>query len=537
MVPQQKRLTFEPGEEASLISLTAATAVVDETLRRAKRAGTMAYPANGSVHGYQKVSAGWKCMWTHGLSQCTLLLLPRGQRIRSIELLAIAWAEEQSQQRGLSLRYACTNPAGVDRDNMLVRLLPIGIGSSQFSAQNTTPDVAYYAWIHRGAVRRGGLGADARGFWVDRFSFFAFFNRVTTWRWVDRNGQRSATPTGIVTNIEVRMFAQNLSNASSVPVQLHLGSQQPWEKNWQPFRQSSFRHQARVYLSYRTQPAHIVLSCDLETGNCTTAYTVESPQAWALLGDRTVETGGFARLSTPAILVHGVNVAVGHYRVHFGVYIHFFFSFEPNPPFAILRTSKPFRILRNKHNSSERWTWRPHPIQYVGGLYLHEGRVVLTFGSSDLYSAETSISVKEMFGLLEEHNAQQPFCQAELTSIGRCDDVPCDGSGPLVALCPKMCDRYDYSCDSIADWTKLVGGKVAQISTEAARKFAQKRQEPSYRQNRTLWLSSMVELASASLHGATSTPARVPQLMTQRQMPSQRLPRAPISFSGFPIER
>ena len=87
-----------------------------------------------------------------------------------------------------------------------------------------------------------------------------------------------------------------------------------------------------------------------------------------------------------------------------------------------------------------------------------------------------------------------------------------------------MCDHYDYSCDSIADWTELVRSKVAQISTEAARKFALKRQEPSYRQNRTLWLSSMVELASASLHGAraTSTPARGPQLVTQAKMPTQR---------------
>ena len=311
-----------------------------------------------------------------------------------------------------------------------MRLLPIGIGSSRFSAQNVTPDVAYYAWVHRGAVRRGGLGADAR-VWVDRFSFFAFFNRVTKWHWVDRNRQRSTTPTGMVANDEVRMFAQNLSNASSVPVQLRVGSQQVWEKNWQPFRPYSFRHQGRAYLSYRTQPAHIVLSCDLETGDCTTAYTAESPHAWALLRDRTVESGGLARLSTPAILVHGVHVAVGHLRVHDSVYIHFFFSFEPNPPFAILRTSKPFRILRNRPSGSEPWTWLPQATQYVGGLYVHEGRVVLTFGVSDVLSAETSISVKEMFGLLEEHSTERPFCQAELTSVGRCDDAPCDNPGPL----------------------------------------------------------------------------------------------------------
>jgi len=255
-------VSLEPAEALALATFANATEATDRAMRTGTRTGVAAYSPGGCLHGYDEVAAGWKCAWGYGISECSMLFLPRGQGLGQRTNAAVEWAERTVRERdGHIVRYDATNPAGVDRDNLLIRLMPARQGQHSVPPQLVTPELSFWSWIHRGAVRRLGVGSDARGFWVDRYSFFAMYNRA--------RGRK--TDSGFAVN-HVRMVVQNLSNATAMPVELFLHGLEPqrWEKNWSPFL-----HHGKVYFSYRPQPAHIVLSCNLESGNCTKAYEPE----------------------------------------------------------------------------------------------------------------------------------------------------------------------------------------------------------------------------------------------------------------------
>ena len=169
----------------------------------------------------------------------------------------------------------------------------------------------------------------------------------------------------------------------------------------------------------------------------------------------------------------------------------------------MVKASKPFRMLSGLPNGTDESS-KMGPIQYVAGAHVHDGRVVLTYGVVDTQSAETSISVDEMFELLDGPSSY-PFCAAALIAGGtRCDERACQSAGLVLGVCPVMCNHYPRGCDSVAEWTQTLTRQVTTITASsmnswAVPAFTKQSQLPRYRDDRALWLRSMVDEAKAAI--------------------------------------
>jgi predicted GH43/DUF377 family glycosyl hydrolase len=103
------------------------------------------------------------------------------------------------------------------------------------------------------------------------------------------------------------------------------------EKNWQ-----FFSYQDRLMFVYSIKP-HVVVEIDDTTGLALGSWITNGIQGWA-----------FGTLSggTPPVLMHGEYVSVFHsaepHRLRTRRYNASVYMFEAEPPFAILRCSKPF---------------------------------------------------------------------------------------------------------------------------------------------------------------------------------------------------
>ena len=236
----------------------------------------------------------------------------------------------------------------------------------------------------------------------------------------------------------------------------------------------------------------------MNTGACVQVSAATSPHVWngLMLGDR-IMANLLARLSTPAIQLRGVNIGVCHFRLDLGTYVHLFFAFEPVPPFAILSVSKTFRLLSGSPDPRDSSSVQ-HQVEYIAGMYTHAGRVILTYGAADAHSAETSISEKELFALLNDREARWPFCLPKVAA-SVCDDRTCSAAGPIVAICPTMCTSFPWSCDSLKKYESAVGRAVGSISLDAQHRFDRASTAPKYRHNRSLWAMDMIAVAKASL--------------------------------------
>jgi hypothetical protein len=169
--------------------------------------------------------------------------------------------------------------------------------------------------------------------------------------------------------------------------------------------------------------------------------------------------------------------------------LHFFFEMSAEPPFAVLRTSKTWRIAAAAATGSSppastttkrgptvsSVAARPsesdptlgsHTVQYVAGAYYDSSsaRMVLTYGVGDHSGMVTSIRIQQVFRMLAEvGTTQYAACLAtrrqiqtpgrrDYAFIGVCEDAACQPvDGVVLALCPTLCSHYPYSCDGAAE--------------------------------------------------------------------------------------
>jgi hypothetical protein len=84
------------------------------------------------------------------------------------------------------------------------------------------------------------------------------------------------------------MYARNLSQGvTGTEVRLRLAGARNWEKNWSPFECPMHAECAgMLYLSYALSPEHVVISCELASGNCQRAYNTSSAAVWEGVNDR-----------------------------------------------------------------------------------------------------------------------------------------------------------------------------------------------------------------------------------------------------------
>ncbi len=424
-----------------------------------------------AMHGLTRnqTSAGWKCKWEFGIARCALLFLPRGAAMGTEAGAAVRWAEAL----GSGFHYAAFNPAGLDGANVLMRVTPEPGTINMDKDWHAELDLTL--WLREGRVQSAWSGSDARGIWFDRYTLLAMYNRATATR----------TASGQLEITAVTMFARNVSAPPQEQREVELRvSGMPirsWEKNWVPFS-----HDGRLYVQYSLAPEHVVLACDLASGNCTREHATDTTTLWARVTDYTfgASRSRGPRLSAPPLLVQGRLISVGHVNSVHHVYVHFFFEMEPQPPFALLRVSRLFRFFSSsrsdrtpgpatshtadvmdtaeshlgKRTVASIARQRYHPVQYVAGMHLKEERVVLTYGVADGGPMSTSISTQKIFEMLEDRadgTHQYASCLAEKRRA--CDDATCLEhnpafvDGPALVICSTMCSRYQFECDAAVD--------------------------------------------------------------------------------------
>ena len=231
------------------------------------------------------------------------------------------------------------------------------------------------------------------------------------------------------------MYARNVSqgrDGKEVKLRLQGMHARHWEKNWSPFV-----HGGRLFMSYGLSPEHVVLSCELETGICDRTHATPSLGVWSRLNDQILEA---PRLSTPPLLVRGRYISIGHYRTGNTVYEQFWYEMQTEPPFAILRSSRPFRFFsggrtlqrlpplpsmnlsfhsRNRLAHAARgggagggtasgdglaMTMGYQSVQYVSGLYLSpDGKqLILSYGVGDQGAMRTAVKLDHALAMLED---------------------------------------------------------------------------------------------------------------------------------------
>ena len=474
--------------------------------RLATRRGTMPFPPAGTApHNRTRAEfgAGWKCLWRFDVAHCAVLFLPAGEPLGNASAIALRWAAHfwaHSLNRSSAATFAAFNPSAVDDTNLLIRIalvsssylsvpqLNVGSGRVLVAATN------HFLWLRRHdagdaslSLERALPGEDARGVWVDAHSLFAVYNRLHLEQ-KEKNGYA------------VRMHVRNLSDHRAPEVTLRIDGEAPLrkEKNWAPFA-----YGGTMYFSYALHPRHVVLACDLRTGVCVRRHSTSSDGVWAALldGHGLLDK---ARLSTPPLtLPSGQQIGVGHAATMNGVYMHFLYEMERTPPFAIVRTSRPFRFFSTRcprgiappwriatqkgflstsldaatevllkragsgevpsEELGERTSCGAYRVQYVAGMHLTEGgsAVVFTYGVSDLAPMRAVVNVGLVVRLLSDGGdgtMRYPLCLTRKTPSYHglvCDDSSCNSNrseadGATIGFCLTLCDRWPYSYSSAA---------------------------------------------------------------------------------------
>ena len=192
---------------------------------------------------------------------------------------------------------------------------------------------------------------------------------------------------------------------------------------------------------------------------------------------------------------------------------------EAEPPFAILRISRPFRL-------SDAGYAVPVPsqkgVQYMVGLYLerntsydvaHHGasggghesrRVTMTYGLMNHYSMKTSIQLGTIYRMLadsEADPAQYRSCMVSTRGDGQCRESNCrapdtpskfvnphapergvsqfvsphrGGDQPItpedvkLAVCPNLCTKYNYECNDVKIMQRALNLVRSEGGTEVA---------------------------------------------------------------------
>lgn len=334
------------------------------------------------------------------------------------------------------------NPAGIDRENLLIRVTPM-------HNERMKPSLSTFLWLRRGRLIGSHRGCDARGIWFDQHTLLAVYNQET----IDRK--------------RTYMYARNLSAGTQArDVQLTLVGMRPSlkEKNWAPFV-----HEGELFMSYQLRPRHIVLRCTLHDGRCSVAYNTSSPHVWHSVADHVVSA---VRLSAPPIIVDGHFISILHFKpTPGGMYQHAFYEMQAEPPFAVLRTSRPFRFSDSPPDSATRGavirtSWASTGIQYAMGLYLHPSssstshahskRVVITYGVADMQAMTTSIQLSTVYRMLSDSEVQPSqyrSCMARGWDQKACAETACDRPRNRhevnIVVCPNLCTHYDYKCNEV----------------------------------------------------------------------------------------
>lgn len=160
------------------------------------------------------------------------------------------------------------------------------------------------------------------------------------------------------------------------------------QKNWSPFE-----YNGELYCEYQLEP-HTILKVDPKTGKTTEGYI--TGQAASIITSETSLRG-----STPPILINNTSdnsfpgkfyLGVGHTRtILTSDYLHFFYIFEAEPPFKMIKVSSHFKL-----HGKER-------IQFAAGLSQYEDKIYISYGVNDCSNRISYFTIDDMLSMMTEN--------------------------------------------------------------------------------------------------------------------------------------
>jgi hypothetical protein len=157
------------------------------------------------------------------------------------------------------------------------------------------------------------------------------------------------------------------------------------QKNWSPFT-----YQGKLLCEYSLKP-HRVLQVDPATGQIEQEYSTGS-------ASDNIVSGASLRGGAPPLYLSSRQqyVGVGHTRPKNGsAYLHFFYSFQAQPPFALTAVTSLFKI-----GGRER-------IQFAAGLSQDGNNFYVSYGVDDCFSRIATVPFGEVMSLLEAGKLEQ----------------------------------------------------------------------------------------------------------------------------------
>lgn len=179
-----------------------------------------------------------------------------------------------------------------------------------------------------------------------------------------------------------------VSDSQILPLHYDDGSEKPHhEKNWMPFFPSSVKNEdpsdENLCFVYSINP-HVILRCDLETGECEKIAETFNPNI-----DKNLRGSSQVRMHK------GKYVAVAHLRTSSHSYLSQVYTFSPQYPYAVEEISPTFifDVEKKKGNSF---------IQFVSGFEIKDDIAYITYGEHDCDSKLFTTSMNDLMNSLKK---------------------------------------------------------------------------------------------------------------------------------------
>jgi peptidoglycan/LPS O-acetylase OafA/YrhL len=167
-----------------------------------------------------------------------------------------------------------------------------------------------------------------------------------------------------------------LSGEQALAVRLKCGNPKGMEKNW-----IAFRHEEKLYFVYSIEP-HVIVNVRATDGACVEQYKTSSKQ----LKEVSQHVFAIRGSATAVRYSDGEFLAIFHTSGPLSGYSSCLYTFQAQPPFMVLRISKPLPL---------------HMHSFPSSLVVHSNKVLVGYGEADQTSRVLVMSRNYVEGLFD----------------------------------------------------------------------------------------------------------------------------------------
>jgi len=164
------------------------------------------------------------------------------------------------------------------------------------------------------------------------------------------------------------------------------------QKNWSPFEYND-----ELYCEYSIEP-HIILKINVNTG-LTEQKWHTGTSSQNICDDNSLRGGAPPILITNPLYSDNISknhlpelfyIGIGHTRNRItSDYLHFFYIFESEPPFKILKITPRFKLYGNER------------IQFAAGISYYQNMLYVSYGVDDCYNRISKFNINDIIHILQ----------------------------------------------------------------------------------------------------------------------------------------